>query len=168
MTEEVSSTIVSTPIDESEIEQSEDLKSDDTSIIKETNTIEESEVDKEKIEIHEPTAVEKLVHETAIITPTPPAHPIFAPLNIPLYRRRQTLTILIWCIVPWFCLLLSFFLLRSHNWYIVGAFIAYLTWMTFMQKFPREGGIKQEWFRRLQFWKWGAGKCTIHLLFRKK
>lgn len=32
------------------------------------------------------------------------AHRTFAPLNTPLYRRRQTLAILIWLLMPWFCL----------------------------------------------------------------
>ena len=105
-----------------------------------------------------PTATEKLVTESMIITPLPTTHPIFAPLNIPLYRRRQTLTILLSFMIPWFFLYLSFVLLRSNNWYIVGAFIAYLTWMTFFQKYPREGGMKQNWFRRLAWWKWFAGE----------
>ena len=111
----------------------------------------------------EETATEKLVTESMIITPTPPPTPIFAPLNIPLYRRRQTLTILVWCLTPWFCLYLSFVLLRCDNWYVVGAFLAYLTWMTFFQKYPREGGMKQQWFRRLQWWKWFAGKDKFHI-----
>lgn len=174
MTEEVSAAIESTPADDTETQQLEDLK--DNNVVESTgeeiNGIEEPEVvksDADKTEIErleetrELTAVEKLVVQTAILAPTPPAQPIFAPLNIPLYRRRQTLTVLIWCLVPWFCLILSFFLLRCHNWYIVGAFIGYLTWMTFFQKFPREGGIKQDWFRRLKFWKWGVDYFPIYL-----
>jgi hypothetical protein len=113
------------------------------------------EPDDEKSEV---TATEKLVIESTIITPSPPVQPIFAPLNIPLYRRRQTLVILVWFLIPWACLYASLILLRSHNWYVVGAFIAYLTWMVFFQKYPRQGGLKQQWFRRLQFWKWYAGK----------
>lgn len=110
------------------------------------------------IETPELTATETLVTESTIIVPTPPVQHIFAPLNIPLYRRRQTLTILTWFLTPWFCLYLSFLLLRSHNWYILGCFIAYLTWMVFFQKFPREGGLKQRWLQRLVWWKWFAGK----------
>lgn len=124
------------------------------------NTLEDEKFEVERTEMDkiEPTATEKLVTESMIIAPAPTAHPIFAPLNIPLYRRRQTLTILIWFLSPWFCLYLSFILLRSDNWYVVGAFIAYLTWMVFFQKYPREGGMKQQWLRRLQWWKWFAGK----------
>lgn len=82
----------------------------------------------------------------------------FAPLNVPLYRRRQTLTILVWLLMPWLCLYLSLVLLRCHNWYIVGAFIAYLTWMFAFQKYSREGGLRQDWLRKLEWWKWFAGK----------
>jgi hypothetical protein len=113
------------------------------------------EPEDEKSEV---TATEKLVTESMIITPSPPANPIFAPLNTPLYRRRQTLAILVSFLMPWVCLYISLVLLRCQNWYIVGTFIAYLTWMVFFQKFPREGGLKQQWLRRLQFWKWFGGK----------
>jgi hypothetical protein len=108
----------------------------------------------------EVTATEKLVTESMIIPP-PPVNRTFAPLNIPLYRRRQTLTILVWFLMPWTCLYLSFVLLRCHNWYIVGSFIFYLTWMVFFQKYPREGGLKVQWFRRLKWWKWFSGKENI-------
>lgn len=124
------------------------------------NTFDDENLEAEntEMEVLEPTVTEKLVTESMIITPAPPAHPIFAPLNIPLYRRRQTLTLLVWFLSPWFCLYVSFMFLRSDNWYVVGAFIAYLTWMVFFQKYPREGGMKQQWLRRLQWWKWFAGK----------
>jgi hypothetical protein len=105
----------------------------------------------------EMTVEEKLAIESMIITPTPGAR-TFAPLNIPLYRRRQTLTILVWFLMPWTCLYISFLLLRSRNWYVVGAFIAYLTWMVFFQKYSRQGGMKQQWLRRLEWWKWFAGR----------
>lgn len=120
-------------------------------------------------EVHEVTATDTLVTESIIITPTPPAQSIFAPLNIPLYRRRQTLVILVWFLMPWVCLYISLALLRCHNWYIVGTFIAYLTWMVFFQKFPREGGLKQQWLRRLVWWKWFAGKEKLsHFFFLNK
>ena len=86
------------------------------------------------------------------------ANRTFAPLNIPLSRRRQTLTILVWFLLPWTCFYISFLLLRCNNWYVVGAFVLYLTWMMLLQKYPREGGFKQQWLRRLPWWKWFAGK----------
>ncbi|CAF1048139.1 unnamed protein product [Adineta steineri] len=113
-------------------------------------------------EISEVSATEKLVIESMIITPTS-VNRTFAPLNTPLYRRRQTLAILVWFLMPWTCLYISFVLLRSHNWYIVTAFITYITWMVFFQKYPRQGGLKQQWLRRLQCWKWFAEYFPIHL-----
>ncbi|CAF1104596.1 unnamed protein product [Adineta steineri] len=113
-------------------------------------------------EISEVSATEKLVTESMIITPTS-VNRTFAPLNTPLYRRRQTLAILVWFLMPWTCLYISFVLLRSHNWYIVTAFITYITWMVFFQKYPRQGGLKQQWLRRLQCWKWFAEYFPIHL-----
>jgi hypothetical protein len=82
----------------------------------------------------------------------------FAPLNIPLSRRRETLTILVWFMMPWTCFYLSFVLLRSNNWYIVCTFVLYLTWMMFLQKYPRQGGFRQQWLRRLEWWHWFSGK----------
>ena len=180
MSEEVASSPASTSVDNSEMQQLEDVKGNDTNTNEEpaivnkiqTEILEEIEqLQNIQDEVRELMATEKLVTQTPVITLASNTQPIFAPLNTPLYRRRQTMTILIWFLVPWFCLVLSFFLLRSQNWYVVGAFVAYLTWMTFFQKFPREGGIKQDWFRRLQFWKWGAGKYTSYICFcrsRKK
>jgi 2-acylglycerol O-acyltransferase 2 len=120
-----------------------------------TSSVPTYEPENEKSEI---AMTEKLVIQSTIITPSPTVHRIFAPLNIPLYRRRQTLTILTWLLMPWLCLYISLLLLRCHNWYVVGAFIGYLTWMVFFQKFPSEGGLKQQWLRRLVWWKWFAGK----------
>jgi len=112
---------------------------------------------------YEPDDEKSAVTESMIVTPTP-VHRTFAPLNTPLYRRRQTLTILVTFLMPWICLYLSLVLLRYRNWYVVGTFIAYLTWMAFFQKYPREGGLKQQWFRRLRWWKWFAGKKKVFFL----
>ncbi|CAF0790745.1 unnamed protein product [Rotaria sp. Silwood1] len=108
------------------------------------------------------TATENLVSHSTSITPTS-INRTFAPLNTPLYRRRQTLTILVWLLMPWVCLYISLLLLRCQNWYVVGAFITYLTWMVFFQKYPRQGGLKQQWLRRLKWWKWFADYFPIRL-----
>ena len=84
-------------------------------------------------------------------------HRTFAPMNIPLSRRRQTLTILVWFLMPWTCFYFTFVLLRSHNWIILGLTVLYLTWMMLFQRFPREGGLKQQWLRRLKWWTWFSG-----------
>ena len=94
---------------------------------------------------------------SAPLTPTS-VNRTFAPLNIPLSRRRETFTLLVWFLIPWTCLYLSLVLLRCNNWYIVSAFIVYLTWMMFFQRYPREGGHRQQWFRRLGCWTWFAGR----------
>lgn len=115
-------------------------------------------VEPEDIPPVEVSAVEKLATQTTINPPPSPGSRTFAPLNTPFYRRRQTLTILVWFLMPWTCLYISFLLLRSENWYLVSAFIIYLTWMVFFQKYSRQGGVKQQWLRRLEWWKWFAGR----------
>jgi hypothetical protein len=127
-------------------------------VLPRTSSVLPDEPDDEKPVI---PATEKLVTESMIITPPSVNHRTFAPLNIPLSRRRQTLTILVWFLLPWFCLSLSFVLLRCQNWYVVSVFIGYLTWMVFFQKYPRTGGMKQQWLRRLSWWTWFAGKDNI-------
>ncbi|CAF1169774.1 unnamed protein product [Rotaria sp. Silwood1] len=109
------------------------------------------------------TSAEKLDTQSVIRPPQSSVNRTFAPLNTPLYRRRQTLTILVFWIMPWFCLYISLLLLRSNNWYVFLGFIAYLTWMVFFRKYPRQGGLRQQWFRRLAWWKWFADYFPIHL-----
>jgi hypothetical protein len=103
------------------------------------------------------TVAEKLDAQSVVTPPPSSARRTFAPLNTPFYRRRQTLTILVWWVMPWFCLFISLLLLRSNNWYLFWSFIAYLTWMVFFRKYPRQGGLRQQWLRRLAWWKWFAG-----------
>ena len=144
-------TPVATPSEKSEYVQTETL------VTKPTTSIPPERI------VIDPTSSavsEKPVTEPAPLTPTS-AQRTFAPLNIPLSRRRETLTILVWFLLPWFCLYLSLVILRCNNWYIVGAFVLYLTWMMFLQKYPREGGYRQQWLRRLVWWKWFASKQNI-------
>ncbi|CAF3632578.1 unnamed protein product, partial [Rotaria socialis] len=94
--------------------------------------------DKSHNEVSNTQSKQELTNQSEQLTLTT-NHRTFAPLNTPLYRRRQTLTILVWFTVPWICLYISFVLLRCHNWYIVASFIAYLTWMVFFQTFSRRG-----------------------------
>jgi hypothetical protein len=103
------------------------------------------------------TSTRKLDTESMVTSPKSSVRRTFAPLNTPFYRRRQTLTILVFWVMPWFCLYISLLLLRSNNWYIFLGFIAYLTWMVFFRKYPRQGGLRQQWFRRLAWWTWFAG-----------
>ncbi len=94
-----------------------------------------------------------------------PSNRIFAPLNIPWYRRCQTLTILVWWLLPWSCLILTIVLLRSDRWYISGGTILYITWMIAFRKHPKEGGHRQQWLRRLFWWKWYAGSYEMFVFF---
>ncbi|CAM4950353.1 unnamed protein product [Rotaria socialis] len=118
--------------------------------------------DKSHNEVSNTQSKQELTNQSEQLTLTS-NHRTFAPLNTPFYRRRQTLTILVWFTMPWICLYISFVLLRCHNWYIVASFIAYLTWMVFFQTFSRRGGLKQQWLRRLEWWTWFAEYFPIHL-----
>ncbi|CAF1202696.1 unnamed protein product [Rotaria sordida] len=107
---------------------------------------------------HETRASTEKLDTQSVVRPSPSsANRTFAPLNTPFYRRRQTLTILVSWTMPWFCLYISLLLLRSNNWYVFLGFIAYLTWMVLFRKYPQQGGLRQQWFRRLAWWKWFAG-----------
>ncbi|ORX94077.1 diacylglycerol acyltransferase [Basidiobolus meristosporus CBS 931.73] len=75
----------------------------------------------------------------------------FAPLNVPLQRRRQTLSVFLWASFLPICLT-SFLLCLSIPifWPLM---IIYLIWAYF-DKAPREGSRKSEWMRRLPLWRW--------------
>ncbi|CAF3911690.1 unnamed protein product [Rotaria sordida] len=110
--------------------------------------------------------IEKLATESTQLVSSSPIRQnrrVFAPLNTPLYRRRQTLTILIWWLLPWICLYISLLCLRSSNSYIFYGMIAYIIWMALFRQFTRRGGLRQQWFRRLPWWKWFAGYFPIQL-----
>ncbi len=104
-------------------------------------------------------------HETEkpLNSTTSPSNRIFAPLNIPWHRRCQTLTLLVWWLLPWSCLILTIVLLRSDRWYISGGMILYIIWMITLRKYPKTGGHRQQWLRRLVWWKWYAGSYEIFI-----
>ncbi|CAF4147564.1 unnamed protein product, partial [Rotaria sordida] len=123
-----------------------------------TNSIYESE----EIQPH----IEKPTTKSTSLVPSSSIHQqqrVFAPLNTPLYRRRQTLTILVWWLFPWICLYISLVCLRSNNPYIFYGTLAYITWMALFRNFTRRGGLRQQWLRRLAWWKWFAEYFPIHL-----
>ncbi|CAF1556134.1 unnamed protein product [Rotaria sp. Silwood1] len=88
---------------------------------------------------------------------------IFAPLNIPWHRRCQTLSVLVCSLLPWFCIYLTICFLRADRWYIFGSFLIYLIWMAMFRNYPTHGGCRQQWFRRLIFWKWFVDYFPIRL-----
>lgn len=77
----------------------------------------------------------------------------FAPLNVPIHRRRQTLVILINALLP-FALQWFFFscFLNPFLWPIL---IAYLIFIKYDHT-PETGGRAVEWVRQLFVWKWYA------------
>lgn len=91
------------------------------------------------------------------------SHRIFAPLNIPLYRRCQTLSVVVWILMPWVSLYLAIRFLRSDSWYLTGSFLLYLLWMLVFRTYPKEGGHRQQWLRRFIWWKWFVGYFPIRL-----
>jgi hypothetical protein len=106
------------------------------------------------------------------ITPTsttPPARtalvefPSFAPLHVPMYRRRQTLALTVssfWALV---CVALSLWCVRSSG-LILALFLAYVVWMLLLQEYHKNGrGFKSERFRRLQWWCWFRDYFPISL-----
>jgi len=87
----------------------------------------------------------------------------FAPLNVPLARRRQTAAVLGWLLIQPTCIILSFFLLRSTG-FLFYLFLIYVIWMIFGQTFNKTGGHAQMWFKRLPFWEWFRDYFPISLL----
>ncbi|CAF1417284.1 unnamed protein product [Adineta ricciae] len=109
---------------------------------------------------------QRQVHDTNNEPDTPPSSSndrIFAPLNIPWYRRFQTLTIVVWWLLPWFCLYLTIYFLFYCNCYSTAFMIVYITWMVKFRTFPKTGGHRQQWFRRCIWWKWFVDYFPIHL-----
>ncbi|CAF0857158.1 unnamed protein product [Adineta steineri] len=88
---------------------------------------------------------------------------IFAPLNIPWYRRCQTLTLVIWWLSPWYCLYLTFHLLFFDRWYSTICILLYMAWMYLFRTFPKTGGHRQQWLRKLIWWEWFSDYFPIHL-----
>ncbi|KNE61520.1 hypothetical protein, variant [Allomyces macrogynus ATCC 38327] len=78
----------------------------------------------------------------------------FAPLNVPLERRKQTLGTLIWLtFLPGSFILSFFFLYLSYTRWL---FFAYLAWIWFWDKAPETGGRVSDFVRHMTFWKWMA------------
>ncbi|CAF3093091.1 unnamed protein product [Rotaria sp. Silwood2] len=88
---------------------------------------------------------------------------IFAPLNIPWHRRRETLTVLFCFLLPWLSVYLTIRFLRADRWYIFGSFLFYLIWMAMIRTYPTKGGYRKQWFRRLFLWKWFVDFFPIRL-----
>jgi len=70
--------------------------------------------------------------------------------------------VLLWIVLPWLCLILSVLLIRSSG-YVLYVFLLYVAWMFLGQKFHKNGGHPQGWFRGMIWWKWFADYFPISL-----
>ena len=116
MTEEISSSISSIPTNEPEQKKCE-------------------------VTITEKIGTESVIDSSSSSWP-PPFRRISVPIENPSPHLRETITIVVWFFKPWLCLYISFLLLRCDNWYVVGTFIIYLSWMVFFSKISKRRWIK--------------------------
>jgi 2-acylglycerol O-acyltransferase 2 len=75
----------------------------------------------------------------------------FAPLDIPLARRLQTLCVLLWFLLPILAVIVSIVLLIFPLTTI--PMLVYIGYCVFFQKFHQRGGMRNDFFRSLSFWK---------------
>ncbi|CAN7938553.1 unnamed protein product, partial [Ixodes hexagonus] len=78
----------------------------------------------------------------------------FAPLNIPLKRRMQTLAVIFCASVfflggPWGISLFAFLVFYTPFWW---AALLYVVWMVYDIKTPKHGGRPNDWVRRWRVW----------------
>ncbi|KAJ1509776.1 diacylglycerol O-acyltransferase 1 [Coelomomyces lativittatus] len=91
-----------------------------------------------------------------IISHPPEFMPIqFAPLDVPLHRRRQTLGTLIWILILPLSLLIFFTLLYCTYTRLITLF--YVLWMIFWDHASETGARRSMWVRRWVIWKWMVG-----------
>jgi hypothetical protein len=85
----------------------------------------------------------------------------FAPLNIPLKRRRETMAVFGWVSGIPICLCI-FFLCCAFPvfWPFI---IAYLLFVLFDEA-PENGGRRIEWMRQLRVWKWFVDYFPVKLI----
>merc|ERR1719242_1853341 len=76
----------------------------------------------------------------------------FAPIDIPIARRRQTCAVLLWCIAYPMALLLNFVAIRYWS-----------GWKMTYQTYHRNGGLPIPWFRHWFLWKWFTDFFPIRL-----
>ena len=86
----------------------------------------------------------------------------FAPLNIPLERRLQTLAVMYYMfvtvfmvpLIPFFGLLLPMYILFcTKYWFLI---VAYVAWLYYDWDSPKTGGHPIKWFRKLPVHKYYA------------
>ncbi|XP_054979274.1 2-acylglycerol O-acyltransferase 1 [Sorex araneus] len=89
----------------------------------------------------------------------------FAPLNIPLARRLQTLASLLWVVIfvviAQACIGIFVILVIYNYWFL---YIPYLTWMSFDWYTPEKGGRRLDWVRNMIVWRYLKEYFPIHLI----
>uniref|UniRef100_UPI00398E35F5 2-acylglycerol O-acyltransferase 1-like isoform X2 n=1 Tax=Pristiophorus japonicus TaxID=55135 RepID=UPI00398E35F5 len=88
----------------------------------------------------------------------------FAPINIPLRRRIQTVAVLQWLFTFLFfaqcCLAIFVFLTFAGYWYIA---VVYTAWLYIDWETPNQGGRRSEWVRNWTIWSYFRDYFPIHL-----
>mmetsp|Transcript_13331 Transcript_13331/g.21866 ORF Transcript_13331/g.21866 Transcript_13331/m.21866 type:complete len:332 (+) Transcript_13331:80-1075(+) len=94
----------------------------------------------------------------------------WAPLNVPLERRLQTASVLVWAnAIPIACILFTCFFFSP----LFPLCIIYLIWLAFFDSSPRQGGRRMQFIRNLPIWRYARSYFPISLhvedasLFRK-
>ncbi|KYQ93987.1 diacylglycerol O-acyltransferase 2 [Tieghemostelium lacteum] len=85
----------------------------------------------------------------------------FSIFNVPLERRLQTLSVLIYALVTPFALICAFYLIVIPIFY--GFTVPYLIWIIYWDKRHETGGYKWKFVRNLKLWKYFKDYFPISL-----
>ena len=89
--------------------------------------------------------------------------PAFAPLKVPLARRRQTFAFIMTALTHAVCILLSILCIRAQGW-VFYCFLAYVVWIFTLQQYHKDGvGYKWEAWRNMRWWTWFRDYFPISL-----
>jgi 2-acylglycerol O-acyltransferase 2 len=91
---------------------------------------------------------------------------LLAPLKIPIERRIQTLSVLIFVLLflQFFAIITLYTLIRLLFTDYFWIPLSYAAWLYFDWEKPREGGRLKKWIRNLKIWKYYADYFPIHLI----
>ena len=87
----------------------------------------------------------------------------FAPVNIPLKRRRQTFAVVVWSCGYLAALILNILAFRYWTGWKFYLYLMYLGWKLMYQTFHKDGGLPIPWFRNAIFFKWFSDYFPIRL-----
>jgi len=124
-----------------------------------------SEADKRRLSLSGADGKELAERAAAVVQDlsTHLAFPAFAPLKVPMYRRRQTLALFVSSFFSLWCCAFALLLIRAQGWPFY-LFLAYLVWMFFFQDYHKNGrGFKSNKFRSMGWWRWFRDYFPISL-----